>query len=78
MSIVPPSTVDTLRAQPATVFPAEHAGLAPAEETMRIEAASKNNPADLIDIALEMLVGARLEIPRFSSLDTTPPPCGPG
>jgi TnpA family transposase len=40
-----------------------------AEETMRIEAASKNNPADLINIALEKLVEAGLEIPRFSTLD---------
>ncbi|MEV7238571.1 DUF4158 domain-containing protein [Streptomyces sp. NPDC051020] len=41
-----------------------------AEETMRIEAASKNNPADLINIALEKLVEVGLEIPRFSTLDT--------
>jgi hypothetical protein len=40
-----------------------------AEETMRVEAASKNNPADLINIALEKLVEANLEIPRFSTLD---------
>ncbi|MBV9022218.1 MAG: DUF4158 domain-containing protein [Streptomycetaceae bacterium] len=40
-----------------------------AEETMRVEAASKNNPADLINIALEKLVEAGLEIPRFSTLD---------
>ncbi|MFD8937871.1 DUF4158 domain-containing protein [Streptomyces sp. NPDC059578] len=40
-----------------------------AEETMRIEAASKNNPADLINIALEKLVEPGLEIPRFSTLD---------
>jgi hypothetical protein len=40
-----------------------------AEETMRIEAASKNNPADLINIALEKLVEAGLKIPRFSTLD---------
>ncbi|MFB9586595.1 DUF4158 domain-containing protein [Streptomyces goshikiensis] len=41
-----------------------------AEETMRVEAASKYNPADLINIALEKLVEAGLEIPRFSTLDT--------
>ncbi|MFJ4897005.1 MULTISPECIES: DUF4158 domain-containing protein [unclassified Streptomyces] len=40
-----------------------------AEETMRVEAASRNNPADLINIALEKLVEARLEIPRYSTLD---------
>ncbi|MFB7499329.1 DUF4158 domain-containing protein [Streptomyces sp. NPDC056161] len=40
-----------------------------AEETMRAEAASENNPADLINIALEKLVEAGLEIPRFSTLD---------
>ncbi|MFB7512990.1 Tn3 family transposase [Streptomyces sp. NPDC056144] len=40
-----------------------------AEETMRIGAASKNNPADLINIALEKLVEAGLEIPSFSTLD---------
>lgn len=40
-----------------------------AGETMRVEAASKNNPADLINVALETLVEARLEIPRFSTLD---------
>ncbi|MFE5588014.1 Tn3 family transposase [Kitasatospora sp. NPDC056531] len=40
-----------------------------AEEAMRIGAASKNNPADLINIALEKLVEAGLEIPRFSTLD---------
>ncbi|MER5540976.1 hypothetical protein ABT072_00500 [Streptomyces sp. NPDC002589] len=34
-----------------------------------MEAASKNNPADLINIALEKLVEAGLEIPRFSTLD---------
>ncbi len=32
-----------------------------AEETMRIGAAAKNNPADLINIALEKLVEAALE-----------------
>ncbi|MCZ7457003.1 DUF4158 domain-containing protein [Streptomyces sp. WMMC940] len=41
------------------------------KETMRIEAASKNDPADLINIALEKLVEAGLEIPRFSTLDAT-------
>jgi len=40
-----------------------------AEETMRVAAGSKNNPADLINIALEKLVEANLEIPRFSTLD---------
>ncbi|WP_331720547.1 Tn3 family transposase (plasmid) [Streptomyces sp. NBC_00161] len=40
-----------------------------AEGAMRIEAASRNNPADLINIALEKLVEAGLEIPRFSTLD---------
>ncbi|MYV42350.1 DUF4158 domain-containing protein [Streptomyces sp. SID1328] len=40
-----------------------------AGETRRVAAASKNNPADLINIALEKLVEANLEIPRFSTLD---------
>ncbi|KAA6223595.1 DUF4158 domain-containing protein [Streptomyces albofaciens JCM 4342] len=40
-----------------------------AEEAMRCAAAAKNNPADLINIALEKLVEAGLEIPRFSTLD---------
>lgn len=39
------------------------------EKMMRLEAASKNNLADLINIALEKLVEAGLEIPRFSTLD---------
>ncbi|MEU6406528.1 DUF4158 domain-containing protein [Streptomyces sp. NPDC046985] len=40
-----------------------------AEETMRVAAASKNNPADLVNISLEKLVEANLEITRFSTLD---------
>ncbi|MGW0810303.1 hypothetical protein [Nonomuraea sp. NPDC002799] len=40
----------------------------PAEETMRIEAVSKNNPADL-NVALEKPVEAGLEILRYSTLD---------
>lgn len=40
-----------------------------AEEAMRLAAAAKNHPADLINIALEKLVEAGLEIPRFSTLD---------
>ncbi|MFJ7996397.1 DUF4158 domain-containing protein [Streptomyces sp. NPDC096310] len=39
------------------------------EAVMRAEAAAKNNPADLINIALERLVAANLELPAFSTLD---------
>ncbi|MFE3583288.1 Tn3 family transposase [Streptomyces vinaceus] len=39
-----------------------------AEGTMRIEVTSKNNQADLINIALEKLVEAGLEIPWLSTL----------
>ncbi|MBT2401420.1 Tn3 family transposase [Streptomyces sp. ISL-100] len=40
-----------------------------AEATIRVEAAAKNNPADLINIALEKLVEAGLELLAFSTLD---------
>jgi hypothetical protein len=40
-----------------------------ARETIRAEAQSKNNPADLINVALEKLVEAGLELPAFSTLD---------
>ncbi|MFI5652862.1 Tn3 family transposase [Streptomyces anulatus] len=40
-----------------------------AEEAIRAEAASKNNPADLINVALEQLVQRGLELPAFSTLD---------
>jgi TnpA family transposase len=40
-----------------------------ARETIRAEAESKNNPADLINVALEKLVEAGLELPAFSTLD---------
>ncbi|SCK63109.1 protein of unknown function [Streptomyces sp. AmelKG-E11A] len=40
-----------------------------AEESIRKEAASKNRPADLINIALEKVVEAGLELPAFSTLD---------
>ena len=36
---------------------------------IRAEAASKNNPADLINVALEQLVQKGLELPGFSTLD---------
>lgn len=38
-------------------------------EAIRSEAASKNNPADLINVALEKLVEAGLELPAFSTPD---------
>ncbi|MFF2518906.1 DUF4158 domain-containing protein [Streptomyces sp. NPDC058086] len=41
-----------------------------AEASIRSEAAAKNRPADLINIALEKVVGAGLELPAFSTLDT--------
>ncbi|GHI04651.1 hypothetical protein Scel_29720 [Streptomyces cellostaticus] len=40
-----------------------------AEGSIRKEAAAKNRPADLINIALERVVGAGLEVPAFSTLD---------
>ncbi|MGH9223842.1 MAG: DUF4158 domain-containing protein [Acidimicrobiales bacterium] len=40
-----------------------------AAEAIRSAAASKNNPADLINVALEMLVKASLELPAYSTLD---------
>lgn len=40
-----------------------------AEESIRKEAAGKNRPADLINIALEKVVEAGLELPAFSTFD---------
>lgn len=40
-----------------------------AEDVMRRGALAKDNPADLINMALEELVRARLELPGYSSLD---------
>ncbi|SCF56528.1 protein of unknown function [Streptomyces sp. Ncost-T10-10d] len=40
-----------------------------AEESIRKEAVSKNRPADLINIALEKVVEAGLELPAFSTFD---------
>ncbi|GAA1141718.1 DUF4158 domain-containing protein [Streptomyces javensis] len=40
-----------------------------AEAAIRKEAASKNRPADLINIALEKVVAAGLELPAFSTFD---------
>ena len=39
------------------------------EQAIRAEAAVKNNPADLINVALERLAQASLELPGFSTLD---------
>ena len=39
------------------------------EQTIRKEAAAKNRPADLINIALEKVVEAGLELPGFSTFD---------
>ncbi|MFF3543292.1 DUF4158 domain-containing protein [Streptomyces platensis] len=39
------------------------------EQSIRREAAAKNRPADLIDIALEKVVEAGLELPGFSTFD---------
>lgn len=41
-----------------------------AEAAIRKEAVSKNRPADLINIALEKVVAAGLELPAFSTFDT--------
>ncbi|PJN18270.1 hypothetical protein CG724_11490 [Streptomyces sp. CB02120-2] len=40
-----------------------------AERSIRKEAAAKNRPADLINIALEKVVEAGLELPGFSTFD---------
>ncbi|MFD3874842.1 DUF4158 domain-containing protein [Streptomyces sp. NPDC058623] len=40
-----------------------------AEAAIRVEAASKNRPADLINVALEKVVEAGLELPAFSTRD---------
>ncbi len=40
-----------------------------AGEAIRVAADAKNNPPDLINVALEMLVKASLELPGFSTLD---------
>jgi hypothetical protein len=40
-----------------------------AAEAIRSAAEAKNNPPDLINVALEMLVKASLELPGFSTLD---------
>ena len=45
------------------------AALALAEEVMRRGALAKDNPADLINMALEELVRGRLELPGYTSLD---------
>ncbi|MFJ2703522.1 hypothetical protein ACIO3R_10010 [Streptomyces sp. NPDC087428] len=41
-----------------------------AEATIRKEVTAKNRPADLINIALEKVVAAGLELPTFSTFDT--------
>ncbi|MER5776803.1 DUF4158 domain-containing protein [Streptomyces sp. NPDC002039] len=41
-----------------------------AEAAIRKEAASKNRPADLINVALEKVVAAGLELPASSTVDT--------
>ena len=40
-----------------------------AENTIRAAAATKDNPADLINVALEELVRSRCELPGYSTLD---------
>ncbi|WP_405021727.1 DUF4158 domain-containing protein (plasmid) [Kitasatospora sp. NBC_00070] len=60
---------DLLRARgEGTRFDAGQARRA-AREVIRVEARSKNNPADLINVALEQLVRSGLELPGFSTLD---------
>lgn len=39
------------------------------EQSIRKQAAAKNRPADLINIALEKVVEAGLELPGFSTFD---------
>ncbi len=40
-----------------------------AEQAIRLVSAVKDNPADLINVALEELVRARRELPAYSTLD---------
>jgi hypothetical protein len=40
-----------------------------AEEVIRVETATKNNPPDLINVVLERLVTGSLESLAFSTLD---------
>ena len=40
-----------------------------AEQAIRVAALTKDNPADLINVALEELVRARCELPGYSTLD---------
>ncbi|MEU6667938.1 hypothetical protein [Streptomyces sp. NPDC046727] len=43
------------------------------EQSIRKEAAAKNRPADLTNIALEKVVEAGLELPGFSTFDNMAP-----
>ncbi|MFD9099213.1 DUF4158 domain-containing protein [Streptomyces collinus] len=49
-----------------------------AEASIRKEAAEKNRPADLINIALEKVVAAGLELPAFSTVDAMASTVGKG
>jgi TnpA family transposase len=57
-----------VRERVGVIFDPERAR-AVAADAIRSAAEVKNNPADLINVALEMLVKAALELPAFSTLD---------
>ena len=59
---------DLVRVRLGVTYDPERAR-AVAADAIRSAAAVKNNPPDLINVALEMLVKASLELPGFSTLD---------
>ena len=68
---------DLVRARVGVTHDPERAR-AIAADAIRTAAAAKNNPPDLINVALEMLVKASLELPGYSPHSTTwPPRSGP-
>jgi hypothetical protein len=48
-----------------------------AEDAIRRAVQTKDNPADLINVALEELVRARCELPGYTTLDAMAANCGP-
>jgi TnpA family transposase len=59
---------ELVRQRRGTVFDGEQARTI-AEKAIRAAAESKDNPADLINVALDELVRERCELPAFSTLD---------
>ena len=48
-----------------------------AEQAIRKAVQAKDNPADLINVALEELVRARCELPGYTTLDAMAPRSAP-